>query len=338
MSQVVVALFNVRQFTLRDIASLMYGNVNVKHKLKKLKSFLDGLELDNLFWKSYVKTIFCLPYFQLGKRKYITLLLDSTTLRDDFWILGASISYRGRAIPIYLKVWKGVNEHYDFWGRVEEVMRGVKEILPEKYKYEIIGDRGFRGDKMFELCNKIKWDYVIRINGDYRMRTKAGEEYIQLNLFREGFYKGVILGKSHPVSGINVAINKQVVDGGAEEFWYLASNIGDFGQVIEDYKGRMWIEESFKDLKGILRWEKYTKKIPQKGRLEKMVVLSCLSYALQLCIGSNIKIPASEEEKTSVVKRFQHIIVSAWRKAEEIYLKTVLLFRVRLYRLSNVLC
>jgi len=338
MAQVIVALFQVRSFTLRDIASLMYGDVNVKHKLKKLKNFLDGLELDYQFWKAYVKTIFCLPYFQLGKRKYITLLIDATTLRDDFWILGVSISYRGRAIPIYQKIWKGVNESYDYWGRVEEVMKRLKDILPTKYKYEIIADRGFQGNKLLEICKKIKWDYVIRINRMYRMKTKDGGEYIQLSLFPDGFYKGVVLGKGNPISDINVVVKSTSVDGVEKARWYLATNLGNCEQVIEDYSGRMWIEESYKDLKGILKWETYTRKIPHKGRLEKLIVLSSLSYALQLCIGSSIDIPGSEEDKTSVVKRFQHIIVSAWRKAEGLYLKIVLLFRVRVYRLSNVLC
>ena len=48
---------------------------------------------------------------------------------------------------------------------------------------------------------------------------------------------------------------------------------------------RMWIEESFRDLKQELGWEKYTEKIPSKGRLEKVVVISLISYVIGIMVG-----------------------------------------------------
>lgn len=58
----------------------------------------------------------------------------------------------------------------------------------------------------------------------------------------------------------------------------------------------------------MLKWETYTKKIPEKKRLDKLAVLICLSYAIQICIGTQVDIPLpNEEEKTSVLQRFRHI-------------------------------
>jgi hypothetical protein len=336
MSELIVAFFFNKSFSLRDIASNLPGESNVKHKLKRLIYFLDTLKIDKNFWQNYVKTIFSLPYFKLGKRKYITLLIDATTLKDDFWILTATISYKGRSIPIYLKLWKGVNESYDYWERVRGFLKSLKGILPEKFTYEIIADMGFQGHKMFDLCEEIGWDYVVRINGSYKVKTKTGEEFVQLSLFDDGMYKDIILGIKNKVEGTNVVINSIQTEAGDFAKWYLATNLEEKEPTVNDYTRRMWIEETFKDLKGELKWETYTKKLPDKSRIEKTIIISCLSYAIRLCLAEKIELPPSEEKKTSIFKRVQHLLVSAQSKIEGIYCKILSLFSLRLWRLSHI--
>ncbi|MBF0536604.1 MAG: transposase [Nitrospirae bacterium] len=335
MAQLIVALFYTKSFSLRDISSSMLGESNVKHKLKRLKYFLDSITINMEFWKSFVKIIYSLPYFRLRARKYITILIDATTLREDFWILAASISYRGRAIPVYLKMWKGVNEPYDYWSRVEEFIRGLKELMPVKYKYELIMDRGFQGSVMFNLCKKTGWDYVIRINNSYKIKLTDGTEYIQLDLFSEGLYEDVVLGVTQPVKNINVVINSVKSEGNGAMKWHLATSLQDKERTVNDYSRRMWIEESFKDLKSELKWELYTRKIPGKKRLENTIIISCLSYAIRLSVGSDIEVPPSEEKKTSVLKRFQQLLVSGYRKIEIIYKKVISLLNVNIYRFDH---
>lgn len=332
LSEVLLAMFTHQRFTLRHIASRLLGQTNVKHKLKRLQNFLDGIQLDHQFWASYIQTLFCLPYMKLHARKKVTLLIDATTLREDYWILAASISYRGRSIPVYLKIWEDVNASYDYWQRVEEFMGELKELLPETFSYEIIGDRGFEGARMFNLCKQLEWDQVIRINGSYKIKNPGGQDLVQLHLCDDGSYRDVILGKHDPVDFLNVAIHSD------EEYettrWYLATSLEDPQQAIADYKRRVWIEQTFKDLKSVLKWETYTKKIPEKKRLDKLVVMSCLSYAIQVCLGTQVDIPPSEEEKTSVLQRFRHIYISAYRKTEKLYFKMIQAFRMRHYRLQ----
>ena len=332
LSELLLAMFSHQRFTLRHIASLLLGETNVKHKLKRLQNFLDGIQLDRQFWHSFIQTLFCLPYMKLHSRNKVTLLIDATTLREDYWILAVSISYRGRSIPVYLKIWEGVNTSYDYWDRVEGFMRELKELLPEKFSYEIIGDRGFQGASMFKLCNRLGWDQVIRINGSYKMKKPGGREFVQLHLCDDGSYREIMLGQTNTVDFLNLAIHS---DGEHENTrWYLATSLQDPQQAVSDYRRRMWIEETFKDLKSVLKWETYTRKIPENKRLDKLVVLSCLSYAIQVCIGTTVDIPPSEEEKTSVLQRFRHIYTSAYRKTEALYMKMVHAFNMRHYRLQ----
>lgn len=332
LSELLLAMFTHQRFTLRHISSRLLGETNVKHKLKRLQNFLDGIQLDRQFWGSYIQTLFCLPYMKLHARKKVTLLIDATTLREDYWILAASISYRGRSIPVYLKMWEDVNASYDYWQRVKGFMEELKELLPDRFSYEIIGDRGFEGARMFRLCKQLGWDQVIRINGSYKIKTPGGKDFVQLHLCDEGSYREVMLGKNDPVEFLNVAIHS---DGKYEKArWHLATSLEDPQEAIADYQRRVWIEQTFKDLKSVLKWETYTKKIPENKRLDKLVVLSCLSYAIQVCIGTQVDIPPSEEEKTSVLQRFRHLYTSAYRKTENLYFKMIQAFKMRHYRLQ----
>lgn len=333
LAEVLLALFSHQRFTLRHIASRLDGPANVKHKLKRLQNFLDRLELTHTFWKSFIDTLFCLPYMRLHQRKRITLLIDVTTLKEDYWVLAASISYRGRSIPVYLKLWEEVNSSYKYWPRVKGFLQELKALLPEKFSYEIIGDRGFSGTDMFTLCKKLEWDQVIRINGNYKMKTAGGREFIQLHLWQEGHYRDIILGKTKPVEFLNVCIYSHPAS--RAERWYLASSLKDPEETVRDYKRRMWIEETFKDLKSVLKWESYTRKIPQNGRLEKLIILSCLSYAIQVCVGTQVDIPPSEEQKTSLLQRLRHIYTSAYQKTERLYMKMIRAFMMRHLRLQQ---
>lgn len=330
MSELVLVMFSHQRFTLRHIASRLLGDTNVKHKLKRLQNFLDKLQLDDQFWQSYIQTLFCLPYMRLARRSRITLLIDATTLEDDFWILAACISYRGRSIPVYLQIWKDVNASYDYWKRVTEFTSSLKKLLPEKYQYELIGDGGFEGARMFKLCRKLGWEQVIRINGSYKVKTDGGREFIQLHLFDEGGYRDVIIGQTKPTKGLNLAVCSSP---DCKRRWYLATSI-DPEQAGEDYKRRMWIEQTFKDLKSVLKWETYTAKIPENRRLPKLIALSCLSYGIQLCLGTQVEIPPSEEDKTSLLQRFRHIYSSAYQKTQAIYSRIVDRFSSRHYQLQ----
>jgi len=99
-----------------------------------------------------------------------------------------TISFNGRGIPLYLKIWKGVNESYDYWGRVKIVLKELEAILPKGYLFEIVADRGFQGDIMFQMCKELGIDFIIMINYTYRIKLSNGEEYIQLSLFNDGYY------------------------------------------------------------------------------------------------------------------------------------------------------
>lgn len=327
-----MGFFYNRSFTLWEIASCLSGETTTKHKHKRLIYFLDQLVLDRAFWRSLIIMVFSLPGFRFKSRPYITLALDATTLKDDFWLLAVSVSYRGRAIPIYLRSWPAVNSSYDYWERVGQVLRELKELLPARYRFELVADRGFQGGKMLELLAALEWDYVVRVNGCYRMREADGSEWVQLNLFADGWYEQVTLGKTSQLGPVNVAISSTDNEEGGQARWYLMSNVSDAEHAVSSYQRRFWIEEGFKDLKSKLGWESYTKKVPARGRLTKCIAVSCLSYAIQTSLGSQIRLSASEQRKTSVFNRFRQAYRRSNQKLQDIITRFIAMISTYLRR------
>ena len=310
LSDLLTAFLSNTSFTMWDIAASLSGNTSTKHKHKRLIYFLDSLAIDVDFWKSYCLSVFSLPGFRLKRRKIITLALDATTLKDDFWLLTVTISFNGRGIPIYLKGWQGVNESYDYWDRVKNALQELKEILPKSYKFEIVADRGFQGDVMFQLCKDLGIDFIIRINDSYKLKLFNSDDYSPLSLFSDGYYVTESLGKKSQTPDLNLCVNSKTLENGMIAKWYPVSNRRELSREIMTgrYTTRFWIEESIKDLKSKLHREKYTEKIPQNERLIKCIIVSCLSYAIQTAIGNQMDISESDRKRTSIFNKFRQSI------------------------------
>ena len=309
-ADVVTTMFYNDSFSLRDISKNLEGDTTIKKKLKRLVYFLDSLKIDKNFWTSYIQLIFSLPNFKIRSRKYITLLIDATTLKDDVWILAVSISFCGRSIPVYIKTWKDVNSSYNYWERVLGVIKELETLLPKGYKYVIIADRGFQGKELADTLKAINWDFVVRLNENYLCKTKGGQKFVQLSLFNQGVHQLDALGKYHSIEATNILVKKQRNEQGKEIGFYLHTSIDNYDDSLNLYSQRMHIEETFKDLKSTLKWESYTAKLPEKNRLEKAITISCLSYAIQLSAGFKVELPPNQRKETSVFKRFQNLIIS----------------------------
>lgn len=314
-ADVVTAMFYNDSFALRDISKNLEGDTTIKKKLKRFIYFLDSLTIDKVFWSCYIQLIYSLPGFKIRSRKHITLLFDATTLKEDVWILAVSISFFGRSIPLYLKTWKDVNVSYNYWERVLGVIKELELLLPPGYKYVIIADRGFQGKELIEVLQSINWDFVVRLNENYLCKTKGGEQFVQLSLFNQGLHSLDVLGKKNCIPATNVVVKKQAHEDGHTVGFYLHTSLDNYDDSLNLYSQRMHIEETFKDLKSTLKWETYTAKLPEKNRLEKAVIISCLSYAIQLSAGYKIELPPNQRKETSVFKRFKNILIPQSDKA-----------------------
>lgn len=320
LADLITAFFNNTSITLWDLSSHLSGESTVKHKHKRLIYFLDQIELDFQFWKSLILTVFCLPGLNLKQRKQLSLVIDATTLKDDYWLLACSALFEGRTIPVYMKAWPHVNLRYDYWARVTEFITDLAQLMPGGLNYEIVADRGFYGPKLASLVSQIGWKYVIRVNGNVMIKTKGATKYVQLDLFEDGWYEQVCFSKTHQ-SIENIVVKSRLTKEGDLSRWYIKTNCDSHEKTIKAYESRFWIEETFKDLKSKLKWETYTEKIPTKDRLIKVCTVSLLSYAIQMSLGSQIDVSRSERKKSSILTQFKNTYQRITLKLTDIIMK-----------------
>lgn len=57
-----------------------------------------------------------------------------------------------------------VHVFYNYWKRVVGFVKNMRKLLPDKYFYVIVADRGFQGRILTKGLKRLKIDCVIRIN------------------------------------------------------------------------------------------------------------------------------------------------------------------------------
>lgn len=165
------------------------------------------------------------------------------------------------------------------------------------------------------MLQSINWDFIVRLNENYLCKTKGGTQFVQLSLFNQGLHSLEVLGKKNSIPNTNVVVKKQVHEEGSMVGFYLHTSLDNYEDSLNFYSQRMHIEETFKDLKTALKWETYTAKLPEKNRLEKTIIISCLSYAIQLSAGYKIELPPNQRKETSIFKRFKNMLIAQSEKA-----------------------
>ena len=120
------------------------------------------------------------PYL-IGARTEVVVALDWTSFAADEQetIVLSMLTGHGRATPL---LWKTVASSTlkDNQRRYEyEVLRRLREVLPEGVKVTIVADRGFADCKLFyALTTELGFEYVIRLRGDVYVTNARGERRV----------------------------------------------------------------------------------------------------------------------------------------------------------------
>ena len=219
---------------------------------------------------------------QAKKTAYVGTLKDGKTL--GFWMLVLATPYRGRAIPCGMVTYssKTIADHAN--SRNQNHFRAfeeIKELLGEK---PLVLDREFSYLELLHNLVEEKINFVIRLRlgrnspgffdreGDkVLLKIKPG----QTAILNDVFYKGQVR-----VNLIGIWKN-----GLGSPLWIMTSLKAEDGQRI--YFERMKIEQSFRDLKSILGFDKLMNK--NQEYMEKMAALMLLAFSFCLLAGEALR-------------------------------------------------
>ena len=222
----------------------------------------------------------------LPKSGSLHLSLDHSQFGPFYIAILALSTHKGRAIPVWLEVQKRDNK---LIRPLIKALRGLfDEIGRDAPRIIITMDRWFASPQLFQFLDNHHVGFICRIKSDLPLMApwdpyntvKAGQisheeltvEYadMELRFVRSDYHEGM----------------KQ------KEPWFLLTNISEDRlsrrQVVNRYAKRFEIEEFFKDIKWIQRYEWHQIK-------KKIVMQTILSFAflgwwlLYICLASVVK-------------------------------------------------
>jgi hypothetical protein len=217
----------------------------------------------------------------------ITLILDETPNHNDLRCLKITPAYRKRALTIRSVCYAPGGQGEPMPELIDRLLREVAACLPEGARVTSLADRGLAWPQVVDVCTELGWHYVIRLQGQTRVRTADGSESTAAELApRPGTgWRGA--AEVFKKSGWREAAVAACWEPGCDGPWLLVSDRDDGPRLFRRYARRTWTEELFKDEKSSgFHWEESHVDDPvHAGRL---VLLIALATYLAPGLGSRV--------------------------------------------------
>ena len=262
---------------LPKVAGKVKTNIKQESQIKKFKRFLSS--------KGVNGNIYFLPFLDKLLPSLITnevlILIDGSVVGRNYACLMASIVYKNRTIPIAWYMGEGRKGHFSENFHIE-LIKLVKDILPDDVEVTVIGDGEFDGVTFLETIEEYDWHFVVRTGVNSKLfqrgypvslpkRIKPGE---QKTLYDLGFTNECY----GPIMAVFWRPDK------AQTIVRLISNHSSSLQVIQYYKKRQRIETFFSDLK-TKGFNLQKSHISDGHRLSNLIISACLGYIWVVLLG-----------------------------------------------------
>ncbi len=222
-----------------------------------------------------------IPRPQAKRTPYVGILKDGKT--RGFQLLVFSFPYKGRAIPFWFVVFssrtisQGESSrnlvHFAAFSQVKELLGGRPLVLDREFSYGWLLSQLKEAEIHFVVrLNTARHPTFTDVDGQKKRLSLAPGEEVFLSGLR---YKGEV--------EVNVA---GVWERGHPEPLWVITDL-DPREALSIYRKRMRIEESFRDLKGLLGLERLMNKA--QGYLEGMVALVLMAYGIGLVLGEVVR-------------------------------------------------
>jgi hypothetical protein len=250
--------------------------------------------------------------FVVAVRKQIVVAMDWTEFDDDdhSTLCAYLVTNHGRATPL---VWKTVLKSELRGKRTDIEHAMIKRLhgwLDADIEVELLADRGFGDQKLYELLLLYGWDFTIRFRGNIRVENADGEarsanDWVLPNGRALMLRTARVTEDRAEVPAVVVVHAK-----GMKEPWCMVTSRRDAtaSQVVKKYGRRFSIEETFRDTKD-LRFGLGLKAthIGKPERRDRMLLLVAMAHALLTLLGAASEATGMDAYlKANTVKRRTH--------------------------------
>ena len=167
-------------------------------------------------------------------------------------------------------------------------MTYVHGLLPTKSRVFRVGDAEFGEVDVQKLLAKWRWQYVLRQKGRYLLQQNGGREDQRLDSLvkkpgQSRWLESCLLTAKYAYPVNFLAYWKP----GEKDPWLLATNLTCPQTTRKAYRRRMWIEETFGDLKGN-GFDLESTHPRHFLRLSRLTLAVVLSYIWLVAFGSQV--------------------------------------------------
>lgn len=179
----------------------------------------------------------------------VRLIVDGSKVGFGHQFLLVSIAYRKRTIPLVWTWVKSSRGHSSSW-KQKALLSYVYSLIPPKTKVIVVGDSEFGAVEVQKLLKLWHWKYVLRQKGCYLLKAKGQSCFKRLDSLVTKPGQKVWLADCQLTDKHRYPVNLLAYwKPGEKEPWLLATDLPDPQAVLKAYRLRMWIEETFGDLK-----------------------------------------------------------------------------------------
>lgn len=278
-----VGLYQSRSVHLSKIAEKIPGLTCLPSRVRRIQRFLENRAVRVRDWYEPVARS---VLQRLGAGE-LRLVLDGSKVGFGHQLLLVAVAYRKRAIPLAWAWVKSGRGHSSSWKQTA-LLSYVHGLIPAGSRVIALGDSEFGDVKVQKLLRKWRWKYVLRQRSRYLYRRKGHRNLQRLDTLvsqpgQQVWLEGCCLTAKH-LYRVNLLAYWQP---GEDEPWLLATNLPDPQTTLKAYRVRMWIEETFGDLKGH-GFDLESTHLRNFLRLSVLTLAVILLYVWLLAFGSQV--------------------------------------------------
>jgi hypothetical protein len=217
----------------------------------------------------------------------IVLILDETPNHNDLRCLKITLAYRKRALTIRSVCYALGGQPEPMPELIGRLFHEVAACLPEGARVTLLADRGLAWPQVVDACTKLGWHYVIRMQGQARVRTADGHEWTAAELAPRPGASWHDRAEVFKKSGWRQAAVAACWMRGCDGPWLLVSDRDDGPRLFRRYSERTWTEELFRDEKSSgFHWEE--SHVTDPAHASRLVLVIALATYLALSLGSRV--------------------------------------------------
>jgi hypothetical protein len=215
----------------------------------------------------------------------ILLLLDETPKANDLRVLNVRVAYRHRALPLAAICYRPDALPQPLPQLVRSLLRQVSGSLPADARVVLLADRGLAWPLLVDWCQEHGWHYVLRLQGDTRVRFPDGSEQSARELAPRRGRRWLGEAAVFKKAGWRGAHVVATWERGMKEPWLLLTDERASLRHCRVYGKRMWVEESHRDDKSAaFHWER--SQVEEPVHALRLLLLITLAMVLAASQGS----------------------------------------------------